>query len=52
MTQVGIVNTSRSANRVLTALVILAIAIVAIWAVAGGLDQILTGSSEPVVVSE
>jgi len=45
-------NTSRSTNRVLTTLVVITIAVVAMWAMTGGLDEIQVSEPEPVVVSE
>lgn len=50
MTYVG--NASRSANRVLIALVVVTIVIVAIWAVRGGLDEMHVNQGETAVVSE
>lgn len=43
---------SRSTNRVLIALVIVTIAIVAYWAMNGGLDEIQVAETETSVVSE
>jgi hypothetical protein len=45
-------NTSRSANRVLTALVAITIVLVAWWAISGGLDEVQTTGTEQVVVVE
>lgn len=50
MTYVG--NGSRSANRVLIALVIITILVVAVWAMRGGLDEIQATETDTVVVSE
>lgn len=43
---------TRSANRVLMGLVIVAVLIVAFWAVNGGLDEIAATESEQVTVTE
>lgn len=45
-------NTSRSSNRVLTVLVLITIVIVAWWAMTGGLDEVETPETDPVVVSD
>ncbi len=51
MTYTG--NSSRTTNRVMIALVVVTIAIVAFWATNGGLDEIQVVETEtPVVVSE
>jgi len=50
MTYTG--DSSRTTNRVLIALVVVTIAIVALWATNGGLDEIQVAETEPVVVSE
>lgn len=50
MTYVG--SSSYSSKRVLIALVVVAIAVVAFWAVNGGLDEIPAAEAETVVVTE
>lgn len=50
MTYTG--NSSRATNRVLIALVVVTIAIVAFWATNGGLDEIQVAQTETAVVSE
>lgn len=50
MTYVG--NSARSTNRVLIALIIVTVLVVALWAMTGGLDQIAVAEAETVVVSE
>lgn len=50
MTYTG--NSTRPTSRVLTALVVVTIAIVAYWAVTGGLDEIQVTETETAVVSE
>lgn len=50
MTYAG--NSSRSSNRVLIALVIITITVVALWAMSGGLDEIPASEAETVVVTE
>lgn len=44
--------TSRSSNRVLILLVVVTIAIVALWALGGGFDAIPETEAETVVVTE
>lgn len=50
MTYTG--NPTRATNRVLIALVVVTIAIVAYWAMNGGLDEIQVAETETAVVSE
>lgn len=50
MTYTG--NSTRTTNRVLIVLVVVTIAIVAYWAMNGGLDEIQVAETETVVVSE
>lgn len=50
MTYTG--NSSRTTNRVMIALVVVTIAIVAFWAANGGLDEIQVAETETAVVSE
>lgn len=50
MTYVG--NGSRSTNRVMIALVIITILVVAVWAMNGGLDEIQATEADTVVVSD
>jgi hypothetical protein len=49
LTYVG--NSSRSGNRVLITLVVVAILVVAVWAMTGGFDQIQVAEAETPVVS-
>lgn len=50
MTYTG--NSKRPTSRVLNALVVVTIAIVAVWAMTGGLDEIQVTETETAVVSE
>lgn len=50
MTYTG--SSSRTTNRVMIALVVVTIVIVALWATNGGLDEIQVGETETAVVSE
>ena len=50
MTYTG--NSSRTTNRVMIFLVVVTIAIVALWATKGGLDEIQVVEAETAVVSE
>lgn len=43
---------TRSSNRVMIALVVVTIAIVALWGMTGGLDEIQPAEAEMVTVSE
>jgi len=45
-------NSARSSNRVLIALVVITILVVAYWALSGGLDEIQVAEAETAVVTE